>query len=44
MNKWEKRDKKRRKARYGMRVGSKSVLTIERLQRERAEKQKAKKK
>jgi hypothetical protein len=36
--KWEKRDKKYQKARYGHKVDSKSVFLIQRLQIERAEK------
>jgi hypothetical protein len=38
LRKAKDRDRKRKKARHGMRVGSKSVLNIERLQRKRAEK------
>lgn len=38
LRKAKDRDRKRKKARHGMRVDSKSVLLIERLQRERAEK------
>ena len=44
LRKAKDRDRKRRKARHGMRVDSKSVLEIERLQRERAEKIKKDKK
>lgn len=43
IDKQRKRDKKRQKARQGMRVDSKSVFLIERLQRERAEAIKRKK-
>jgi len=43
LRKAENRDRKRQKARQGMRIGSKSVLLIERLQRERAEKIREKK-
>jgi hypothetical protein len=38
LRKAKDRDRKRKKAQQGMRVDSKSVLLIERLQRERAEK------
>lgn len=43
IDKQRKRDKKRNKQRNGMRVDSKSVFLIERLQRERAEAIKRKK-
>lgn len=36
--KWERRDKKRQKSRYGHKVDSKSVFLIQRLLIERAEK------
>ena len=43
IEKAKRRDKKRRKERYGHKVDSKSVFLIQRLQIERAEKAKQKK-
>jgi len=43
-NKWDRRDRKRRKKRYGMKVGSRSVFTIQRRLIKKAKKNKDKKK
>ena len=42
LRKAKDRDRKRKKAKHGMRVGSKSVLLIQRLRKERADKIKEK--
>ena len=41
MEKWKRRDMKRNKKRYGMRIDSKSVFLIERLKAKRAKKKNA---
>jgi hypothetical protein len=42
-DKWKRREKKYRKEKHGMRVDSKSVFIIQRLEQERAEKIKGQK-